>query len=93
MVNDGKNTLMGFYTTRWVEASSPKEAEIVAIEMIKNDQELSEAIINEKDNPPMLYAEEILEIESFEGVNPPGTGYTFYPEENYNFEQLTNHLA
>lgn len=72
---------MGFITTRWVEASSPEKAELSAIELIKNDKELKDAIINHKDNPPMLYAEEIIEIENFVGVNPPGGGYTFFPDE------------
>lgn len=80
MTDDGTKTSMGFYTTRWVEASTPEEAEITAIELIKNDHELKAAIINEKDAPPMLYKENISEIENFEGVNPPGAGYTFYRE-------------
>ena len=79
---DNENQLMGFYTTRWVEASTPEEAENAAIELIKNDQDLKSVVKNEKDNPPMLYAEEILEIENFNKVTPPGTGYTFYPEED-----------
>ncbi|MCB2183590.1 MAG: hypothetical protein KQH63_16265 [Desulfobulbaceae bacterium] len=78
---DGEKKTMGFYTTRWVEAFSPEEAETVAIELIKNDQELRETIINGKDNPPMLYAEKISEIHNFEGVDPPGSGYTFFPDE------------
>ena len=80
MMNEGSKKTMGFYTTRWVEALSPKEAEIKAIELIKNDQDLKAATCNEKHDQPMLYVEEITEIESFEGINPPGAGYSFYPE-------------
>lgn len=29
----------------------------------------------------MIFVEEISELESFEGVQPPGAGYTFYPED------------
>jgi len=78
---EGEAKTMGFYTTRWVEAKSPQDAENSVIELIKNDKNLKDAVLNEKNNPPMLYAEEIIEIENFEGVKPPGSGYSFYPEE------------
>ncbi len=81
MMNEGSKILMGFYTTRWVEASSSEEAEMKAIKLIKNDQSLRRATLNEKEDPLMLYVEEISELENFEGVNPPGAGYTFYPDE------------
>jgi hypothetical protein len=81
MMNQGNKEQMGFYATRWVEALSPKEAEIKAIELIMNDQDLIGAIHNKDNDPPKLFVEEIAELDSFEGVNPPGSGYTFYPVE------------
>jgi hypothetical protein len=79
---EGKNNKLGFITTRWVEARTEAEAEKSAIELIRNDPQLKDTVLNKKDDQPMLYAEEIVEIKSFEGVNPPGAGYGFYPQED-----------
>ena len=53
-------------------------AEFKAVELIQNDNDLNQSLFNTHENPPMLYAEEITELESFEGINPPGGGYSFY---------------
>ena len=50
----------------------------MAVELIQNDKDLNQNVTNTPENPPMLYAEEILELESFGDVNPPGGGYSFY---------------
>lgn len=36
----GEESLMGFYTTRYVEANSPPEAESIALNYLKNDPSL-----------------------------------------------------
>src|SRR3546814_8747667 len=36
----GQEELVGFYTTRFVEADSPEQAEIMAIELLRNDPSL-----------------------------------------------------
>src|SRR3546814_12937219 len=36
----GQEELVGFYTTRFVEADSPEQAEIMAIELLRNDTSL-----------------------------------------------------
>ena len=69
---------LGFYTTRYVEAEDSALAEFMAVELIQNDKDLNQNVTNTPENPPMLYAEEILELESFGDVNPPGGGYSFY---------------
>ena len=69
---------MGFYTTRYVEAENEGLAESKAVALIQNDDKLGQVVLNAPDNPPVLYAEEILELENFEGVNPPGAEYSFY---------------
>jgi hypothetical protein len=70
----------GFFTTRYVEAKDAHEAENKVVELIKNDEHLKQNVFNEKNNPPILYAEEIVELESFDGISVPGGGYTFYIE-------------
>ncbi len=78
---DGQPKRMGFYTTRFVEADTPEEAESQAVQLVREDSKLREAVHNEKSDPPMIYLEEIGILESFEGINLPGTGYTFYEEK------------
>ena len=75
---DQKIERLGFYTTRYVEAEDSALAEFKAAELIQNDKDLNQNVFNTPENPPMLYAEEILELDSFGDVNPPGGGYSFY---------------
>ena len=37
---EGKEELLGFVTTRWVKAKNPDEAELKAVELIKQDKHL-----------------------------------------------------
>ena len=70
----------GFYTTRWVEADSPDGAENLAVELIRDDERLLSITRHDSSQSPMLYAEKITELSSFEGNDPPGAGFTFYRE-------------
>ncbi len=65
---DGKVQKLGFFTTRWVEAINPKEAELKAVELIKTDESLVKSVRNSKDSPPMIYLSELSEIDSFAGI-------------------------
>jgi len=69
------------YKTRYVEANNPEEAELKAVELIKTDSKLTESVKNDHSDAPMIYLEELFGLESFEGVNILGTGYTFYLED------------
>lgn len=68
----------GFFTTRYVEAEDPGAAELAAVECIRNDRELVAITRNPPEESPRLYAVRILEVPNFDGVRPPGAGYTFY---------------
>jgi hypothetical protein len=74
---DGKPEHLGFYTTRFVNAESQEEVEALAVESIRKDTWLKESTFNSKDDPPMLYAEEIEAVgnQSQREV----TGFSFYP--------------
>jgi len=50
---------VGFYTTRFVEASSPQEAEKVAIDAIKHDPHLRGLMLNQQDDPLLVFVDEI----------------------------------
>lgn len=72
--------LYGFYTTRYIEAKDSELAKEYALDLIRN--ELREHVLNEQANPPIMYIEEAVEIESFEGISVPGKGFTFYPDDD-----------
>jgi hypothetical protein len=78
MNHEGVPIRTGFYTTRFVEAANPREAESKAVELIKNDTELVRMVLNERDDSPMLYAEQIEEVSALQDV----AGYTFYTDED-----------
>ena len=77
---DGVRARHGFFTTRYVQARDEKEAELKAVELIREDTELVGAVKNQQADPPMIYLDEIEELPSLEGVNAPGSGYSFYVE-------------
>lgn len=78
---DGVNQKMGFYTTRFVEAESEVAAEYAVMDILRSDPKLVKGVLNEESDPPMMYVEELEELESMKGYPVPGTGFTFYPEE------------
>ena len=79
---DGVNQIFGFYTTRFVEADDEEAAEYAVMDLLRGDPKLVGSVLNEDSDPPMMFAEEIEELESFKGFPVPGTGFTFYPAES-----------
>ena len=73
---DDETTKHGFFTTRLVEAQNEGEAESKAIEMLR--EELMTVVQNEKTDSPMMFVEEIKEMESFGKFKVPGAGFTWY---------------
>lgn len=76
---DGVKQKVGFYTTRFIEARDEEDAENAVMEMLRADPKLIKGVLNEKSDSPIMYAEEIEELESFEGCPVPGGGFAFYP--------------
>jgi hypothetical protein len=77
---DGQLQKLGFYVTRVVDAQNPEEAELAAVALIRADSRLEGNVLNERDDPPMLYAEEIEEIERSKAEKNVNTGFSWYPE-------------
>ena len=76
---DGKPEIGGFYTTRFVKAKNPDDAELKAVDLIKQDKSFHEISLNSEPIKPTIYLEEIAEISWFKYiVNKLGKGYTFY---------------
>jgi hypothetical protein len=76
---DGQPTRVGFYTTRFVKAKDPVDAENTAVDLVRADKKLSSCVLNGRDDPPMVYLEELDLVRSFKRA---GTGYTFFPADS-----------
>jgi hypothetical protein len=74
---DGETPKTGFYTTRFVEAQDAKQAEAVAIELIKSDAKLADIVLNKRGDTPRLHIEEVEEVKRLRSQ----VGYAFYSEE------------
>lgn len=82
---NGKNFLLntgdgikkhGFYKWVVVDSKNPKEAEIKAVEKLRKDKLLIAQTKNKKNNPPLLFLEDIQEIDDKEKIKD--TGFCFY---------------
>lgn len=78
---DGVRQRLGFYTNVFIEAFTPDDPASRAIELVREDVDWQQILINAEDDPINLSADEIQEIESFDGILLPRTGLVFYPVE------------
>lgn len=71
---------IGFYTTRWVDANCPEDAETRVVAMLREEPELQRPDWCDGVGPrAMVYVEEIVLVESdARGVNQ---GFVFFPED------------
>lgn len=76
---NGVRQKLGFMTNVFVEAFTPADAEGRAIEILREDPGLSDIRLNTEDDPVIFSAEEIHEIESFEGHKTPRDAFFLYP--------------
>ncbi|HET6536276.1 MAG TPA: hypothetical protein VFG41_08845 [Sphingomicrobium sp.] len=73
--------MMGFYTTRWVEAETAEAAEQGALESVRSEFTFSEED-RQKAPDAMMYFEEIVEVEP-DTPRVPNKGASWFPmEEN-----------
>lgn len=70
--------ITGFYTTRCVVAANPADAERQAIDLIRQDSNLRRSVKNSPTNPPLMFTVDIVEVDTFAPLKPPGTGYVFF---------------
>jgi hypothetical protein len=75
----GVRQKLGFFTNVYIEAFTPADAEERAIEIVREDAELAGIHVNMDDDPLVLSAGEIQEIESFEGHKLPRDAFFLYP--------------
>jgi hypothetical protein len=68
----------GFYTNVFVEAFTPGDAGVRAIDLLHEDAPLRKITLNTDDDPLRFSADEVHEIESFDGVRLPRQGLSLY---------------
>ena len=73
----GIEGLTGFYSTRWVEAGSVEEAEIAALEAIRDEFRFSEDQARQAPDAK-VYFEEITEVPE-DTPRVPNRGATWFP--------------
>ena len=71
----------GFYTTRYVEAADPDAAELVAMDLVRQRRDIASNLKNVAPDLPMMYAEEIEELDDFEKGDSSNHGFSWYIEE------------
>ena len=71
-------TASGFYTTRFVEAGDAHKAELLAVQMIRDDPHLNGMVMNDATDSPLIDVTEMLQVEDEAEQCGPGRGYTFY---------------
>ena len=79
MTRGEKFQLMGFYTTKWVEAETAEAAEPIALEMLRDELRFSE---EDRRRAPdaKVYFEEVVEMPA-ETPRVPNAGATWFPME------------
>jgi hypothetical protein len=77
---DGRVAKHGFFTTRFVEASDPTDAENAAVQMIRETRRLRDILRNTSDNPPVMDVVQIVELNSFDGIEERKPGFVWHPE-------------
>lgn len=73
----GRKQPVGFYTTRFVDAASPEEAEMLVVELLRNDPDLVVAP-KYRTKDAKVYFENIDEVPA-ETERKPNKGFTFFP--------------
>ena len=73
---EGKIQNVGFYTTRYVKATSIEQAELKAVELIQCDPELQSMMVPNSSYIPMVFAEKMYKARWWKRLG--GKGYSFY---------------
>jgi hypothetical protein len=73
--------LMGFYINAYVEADSPNDAELKAVELVRTSPKLRPKVANAPGDPPRMFVEEIRAIEEWPtDQSIPLSGFIYYED-------------
>ena len=70
----------GFFTTRFVKATTPEEAELSAMEMVRTDKSFLETLYTESKLESKIYLEKMWSERWWKRLG--GGGYTFFAMES-----------
>lgn len=73
----GEESPVGFYTTRFVEAETPADAELNVLANLKNEKSLTLPVGHPKPMDAKVFFEEITLVD-FSDVPESSSGFTFY---------------
>ena len=79
---------MGWFTTRWVEAADREEAAKVAVEALRSEPKMVERfgiLRNDPADPPVIVADEIEEVPSFDEADARQPGLAMYDDNAEDF--------
>jgi hypothetical protein len=76
----GDRGTIGFYTTRFVEAANPEEAELLALANLQKEEMLNPAGVPMPKDAKVFF-EEITEVRLSDVPKGGGAGFTFYAVE------------
>jgi hypothetical protein len=79
---EGRVQRLGFYTTRFVSAVDREAAKRLAIESVLNLPNLLDLVANIEQDPPLIDAEEVDELDSSD--DSTDTGLAFYLDQQTN---------
>ncbi|MBZ0165422.1 MAG: hypothetical protein K8I00_01355 [Candidatus Omnitrophica bacterium] len=77
--DSSKKKRYGFYTTRYIEAPTREQASKDAMEHVV--EELESMFIKDPTNPGKIEVVEVSKLDTFDGIEVPGAGFTLYPEK------------
>ena len=78
---DGKQKKHGFHQNIFIDADSPRQAELLAASTIWHDEELKKNILNPDDDPPAIQLDTIWELDILDDVSQVETGRIFFIEK------------
>lgn len=85
---EGRVAKHGFFTTRCVDAADPAVAENAAVQMIRETQQLRDLVHNTSGDPPIMEVTQIVELESFDGIENREPGFVWYVEDSRRWWQF-----
>ena len=80
---DGKPQKQGFYQNFFIEATSPKQAELIVTSRLWHDKALKKITLNKEKNPPKIKLETFWELDVINYVGQHTSDRTFYIEKRW----------
>lgn len=77
---DGVAKRLGFYVLRYVDAKSPQEAAQAAVQAVREHESLA-SLLNDRSDPPMIFAEDVIELSEVPDPDEIELGLSFYSED------------